>query len=124
MVLRQEAVTLATADGLDTTGDSGTRQNRGGGRPPRSIFASLMMTARFSEYRKNPDFLPHEEHQYENQKLVKEMLGYNVPGGKLNRGLSVIDSYKLLKEGKDLTENEVFLASVLNGWSSKPLQDR
>lgn len=35
--------------------------------------------------------------------------------GKLNRGLSVIDSYTLLKEGKDLTEDEVFLASAL-GW--------
>ncbi|KAL6562381.1 glycerol channel [Orobanche gracilis] len=46
---------------------------------------------------------------------VERMLDYNVPGGKLNRGLSVIDSYKLLKEGKDLTEDEVFLASAL-GW--------
>lgn len=35
--------------------------------------------------------------------------------GKLNRGLSVIDSYKLLKEGKELTEDEIFLASAL-GW--------
>ena len=35
--------------------------------------------------------------------------------GKLNRGLSVIDSYKLLKEGKGLTEEEIFLASAL-GW--------
>ena len=37
------------------------------------------------------------------------------PAGKLNRGLSVIDSYRLLKEGKELTEDEIFLASVL-GW--------
>ncbi|KAK6154583.1 hypothetical protein DH2020_008831 [Rehmannia glutinosa] len=29
---------------------------------------------------------------------MAHMLDYNVPGGKLNRGLSVIDSYKLLKE--------------------------
>lgn len=35
--------------------------------------------------------------------------------GKLNRGLSVIDSYKLLKEGKELTEDEIFLACAL-GW--------
>ncbi|KAL0407178.1 UNVERIFIED_CONTAM: Farnesyl pyrophosphate synthase [Sesamum latifolium] len=35
--------------------------------------------------------------------------------GKLNRGLSVVDSYKLLKEGKDVTEDEVFLANAL-GW--------
>ncbi|KAL6520438.1 glycerol channel [Orobanche hederae] len=50
-----------------------------------------------------------------------EMLDYNVPGGKLNRGLSVIDSYKLLKEGKGLTEDEVFLASAL-GWCVEWLQ--
>ncbi|PWA25058.1 fanesyl diphosphate synthase 3 [Artemisia annua] len=42
------------------------------------------------------------------------MLDYNVPGGKLNRGLSVVDSYKLLKE-EELTEDEVFLACTL-GW--------
>ena len=35
--------------------------------------------------------------------------------GKLNRGLSVIDSYKYLKEGKELTEEEIFLTSAL-GW--------
>lgn len=34
--------------------------------------------------------------------------------GKLNRGLSVIDSYKLLKEG-ELANDEVFLACAL-GW--------
>ncbi|XP_030972356.1 farnesyl pyrophosphate synthase 1 isoform X2 [Quercus lobata] len=49
------------------------------------------------------------------------MLDYNVPGGKLNRGLSVIDSYKLLKEGKELTEEEIFLASSL-GWCIEWLQ--
>ncbi|KAL1559973.1 dimethylallyltranstransferase [Salvia divinorum] len=52
---------------------------------------------------------------------VDRMLDYNVPGGKLNRGLSVIDSYKLLKEGKDLTDDEVFLASAL-GWCIEWLQ--
>ncbi|KAL0310802.1 UNVERIFIED_CONTAM: Farnesyl pyrophosphate synthase [Sesamum angustifolium] len=52
---------------------------------------------------------------------VDRMLDYNVPGGKLNRGLSVVDSYKLLKEGKDLTEDEVFLASAL-GWCIEWLQ--
>lgn len=34
--------------------------------------------------------------------------------GKLNRGLSVIDSYKLLKGG-ELTNDEIFLACAL-GW--------
>lgn len=35
--------------------------------------------------------------------------------GKLNRGLSVIDSFKLLKEGKELSDDEFFLACAL-GW--------
>ncbi|XAR65773.1 Geranylgeranyl diphosphate synthase [Bertholletia excelsa] len=52
---------------------------------------------------------------------VERMLDYNVPGGKLNRGLSVIDSYKLLKDGKELTEEEIFLASAL-GWCIEWLQ--
>ncbi|TXG68072.1 hypothetical protein EZV62_009347 [Acer yangbiense] len=52
---------------------------------------------------------------------VDRMLDYNVPGGKLNRGLSVVDSYKLLKEGKELTEEEIFLASAL-GWCIEWLQ--
>ncbi|KAI3717601.1 hypothetical protein L1987_69326 [Smallanthus sonchifolius] len=43
-----------------------------------------------------------------------QMLDYNVPGGKLNRGLSVVDSYQLLKGG-ELIDDEVFLASAL-GW--------
>ncbi|KAH9322322.1 hypothetical protein KI387_016961, partial [Taxus chinensis] len=49
------------------------------------------------------------------------MLDYNVPGGKLNRGLSVIDSYRLLKNGKVLSEGEVFLGCVL-GWCIEWLQ--
>ncbi|CAO2835760.1 unnamed protein product [Amaranthus hypochondriacus] len=52
---------------------------------------------------------------------VDRMLDYNVPGGKLNRGLSVIDSYKLLKDGEELTEDEIFLASAL-GWCIEWLQ--
>nr|AHG54251.1 farnesyl pyrophosphate synthase 1 [Aquilaria sinensis] len=57
----------------------------------------------------------------DSREWVDRMLDYNVPGGKLNRGLSVIDSYKLLKEGKELTEEEVFLASAL-GWCIEWLQ--
>ncbi|XP_074292901.1 farnesyl pyrophosphate synthase-like [Silene latifolia] len=52
---------------------------------------------------------------------VDRMLDYNVPGGKLNRGLSVIDSYSLLKQGQDLTDDEIFLASAL-GWCIEWLQ--
>lgn len=42
-------------------------------------------------------------------------MDYNVPGGKLNRGLSVVDSVTILK-GRELTETEYFKAAVL-GWS-------
>ncbi|XP_062218569.1 farnesyl pyrophosphate synthase-like isoform X2 [Phragmites australis] len=43
------------------------------------------------------------------------MLDYNVLGGNLNRGLAVIESYKLLKAGSEPSEEEVFLAYIL-GW--------
>ena len=42
-------------------------------------------------------------------------MDYNVPGGKLNRGLSVVDSVAIFK-GRELTESEYFKAAVL-GWS-------
>ncbi|GAB2230046.1 hypothetical protein Droror1_Dr00014302 [Drosera rotundifolia] len=47
--------------------------------------------------------------------LFLQMLDCNVPGGKLYRGLSVVDSYKLLKGQKELTDTDFFLASAL-GW--------
>ncbi|KAJ4747552.1 Farnesyl pyrophosphate synthase [Rhynchospora pubera] len=45
---------------------------------------------------------------------VEEILDYNVPRGKLNRGLAVIETCKALK-GDELSEEQFFLASVL-GW--------
>jgi Polyprenyl synthetase len=39
----------------------------------------------------------------------------NACAGKLNRGLSVVDSYKLLKGGHELTPDELYHACVL-GW--------
>jgi farnesyl diphosphate synthase len=41
-------------------------------------------------------------------------LDYNVPGGKLNRGISVVDTVEILK-GAPLDEDEHFKAGVL-GW--------
>ncbi|XP_057982885.1 farnesyl pyrophosphate synthase-like isoform X1 [Malania oleifera] len=55
------------------------------------------------------------------RKWVERMLDYTVPGGKLNRGLSVVDSYKLLKEGKELTTEEITLSCSL-GWCIEWLQ--
>nr|AXQ71069.1 farnesyl pyrophosphate synthase [Fritillaria cirrhosa] len=52
---------------------------------------------------------------------IEQMLDYNVPGGKLNRGISVIDSYKSLKEVNELSNDDIFLASAL-GWCIEWLQ--
>jgi hypothetical protein len=45
---------------------------------------------------------------------VFQNLNYNVPGGKLNRGMSVVDSVKIFK-GRELTEDEYFHAALV-GW--------
>jgi farnesyl diphosphate synthase len=42
-------------------------------------------------------------------------LYYNTPGGKLNRGLSVVDTFALLSGKDELSEQEYFKAAVL-GW--------
>ncbi|EIW53149.1 farnesyl-diphosphate synthase [Trametes versicolor FP-101664 SS1] len=47
-------------------------------------------------------------------------LEYNVPGGKLNRGLSVVDSVEIL-QGRALGEDEYFKAALL-GWCIELLQ--
>nr|AER12202.1 farnesyl pyrophosphate synthase [Hedychium coccineum] len=57
----------------------------------------------------------------ESREWIEKMLDYNVPGGKLNRGISVIDSYKLLKQGNQLTDTEFFLGGAL-GWCIEWLQ--
>lgn len=44
-----------------------------------------------------------------------QSLKFNVPGGKLNRGLSVVDTAEIIK-GSELTEDEYFKAAIL-GWS-------
>ncbi|XP_078168255.1 farnesyl pyrophosphate synthase 2-like [Carex rostrata] len=57
----------------------------------------------------------------ESREWIDKMLDYNVPGGKLNRGLSVVDSYKILKGGRELTSDEVYHACAL-GWCIEWLQ--
>ncbi|KAN0124348.1 farnesyl diphosphate synthase [Russula decolorans] len=59
--------------------------------------------------------MPEEAIEY-----YRRSMDYNVPGGKLNRGLSVVDSVAILK-GRELTESEYFKAAVL-GWSVEWLQ--
>lgn len=52
---------------------------------------------------------------------IRESLKYNTFGGKLNRGLSVIDTYKLVTNQSELSEAEYKKAAVL-GWTVELLQ--
>ena len=56
-------------------------------------------------------------------KWYVDLLNYNTPGGKLNRGLSVVDTYLILKGKKieDLSESEYKKVAIL-GWSIELLQ--
>ncbi|KAJ5497187.1 ERG20 farnesyl diphosphate synthase [Penicillium fimorum] len=51
----------------------------------------------------------------------EKSLNHNTIGGKCNRGLSVIDSVRLLRDGRVLTQAEYFDAAVL-GWLVELLQ--
>jgi farnesyl diphosphate synthase len=53
-------------------------------------------------------------------KYFDKLLQYTVPGGKMNRGLSVIDTYQVLL-GRALTDQELLRSSVL-GWTVEWLQ--
>lgn len=44
-----------------------------------------------------------------------QMLDYNVPGGKLNRGMAVYDTLEAIKGSKGVTADEAFKANIL-GW--------
>ena len=52
---------------------------------------------------------------------MKENLEYNTLGGKLNRGLSVIDTFKIVTGKTELTADEYKRAAVL-GWTIELLQ--
>jgi len=52
---------------------------------------------------------------------IKNLVTTVVPGGKLNRGLTVLHSFAQLSEHKKLTRNEIFKAQVL-GWCVELLQ--
>lgn len=45
----------------------------------------------------------------------RQSLNYNTPGGKLNRGLSVVDTYQILV-GKPL-EDEIYMKASILGWA-------
>nr|AXQ06578.1 farnesyl pyrophosphate synthase [Phalaenopsis japonica] len=56
----------------------------------------------------------------DSRQWIDRMLDYNVPGGKLNRGISVVDSFEIIK-GSQLSDDEFFRAGVL-GWCVEWLQ--
>ena len=62
----------------------------------------------------------HNEMPDEAVEWVHKMMDYVVPGGKLNRGTTVITVYRALL-GRELTDNEIARASVL-GWAIEFLQ--
>ncbi|CAG8469507.1 13242_t:CDS:10 [Ambispora leptoticha] len=51
---------------------------------------------------------------------IKKNIYHNVPGGKLNRGLSVVDTLKIIKNNQ-VSDEELFKAQVL-GWCVEWLQ--
>lgn len=53
-------------------------------------------------------------------KWYRQVLDHNTPGGKLNRGLSVVDTVRILRE-RELTDDEYFKAALL-GWCIELLQ--
>ncbi|KAF8129027.1 farnesyl-diphosphate synthase [Boletus edulis] len=60
------------------------------------------------------DRLKGENMPPESVEWYRRNLDFNVPGGKLNRGMSVVDSVEILR-GRGLTEDEYFQAALL-GW--------
>jgi farnesyl diphosphate synthase len=57
----------------------------------------------------------------ESVKWYERNIDYNLPGGKLNRGLAIIDTIDCLKQGAGITEAEHFKAAVL-GWCVELIQ--
>ncbi|MEW5309606.1 MAG: hypothetical protein WDW38_001484 [Sanguina aurantia] len=55
------------------------------------------------------------------QDYFKEILDYNVPGGKLNRGMAVYDVLVAILGSENLTEDNIFKANSL-GWCIEWLQ--
>ncbi|EFJ41223.1 hypothetical protein VOLCADRAFT_98778 [Volvox carteri f. nagariensis] len=55
------------------------------------------------------------------QEWFKEVNDYNVPGGKLNRGMAVYDVLSSIKGVEELTEEDIFKANAL-GWCIEWLQ--
>ncbi|CAO2204495.1 unnamed protein product [Urochloa humidicola] len=82
-------------------------------------FAGADMMATFKEiYSKlKEEILQDPAFEFTDESLhwIDRMVDYNLLGGKCNRGLSVIDSYKIFKDVDVLSKEDMFLACTL-GW--------
>lgn len=67
-------------------------------------------------------YLKDNEMPSEAVKWFDDNLQYNTPGGKLNRGMSVVDTYSILKGGK-ISEEEYERAAIL-GWCVELVSDK
>ncbi|ORZ35154.1 geranyltranstransferase [Catenaria anguillulae PL171] len=73
------------------------------------------------------DLLHDLEHKYKMPAVgvqrMRQMLEHNVMGGKMNRGLAVVDTLMIIAQaqGKTLTEDDIFRAHVA-GWAIEWLQ--
>lgn len=50
--------------------------------------------------------------------FLLQLLQYNVPNGKKNRGLATVLAYKMLEKPENLTPENVHLANVM-GWCTE-----
>lgn len=78
---------------------------------------SPLLQARLSPSSRRALFCPEDclTDEGEDFPFLLQNLYYNTPGGKLNRGLSVVDTFALLSGKDELSEDEYFKAAVL-GW--------
>ena len=63
-----------------------------------------------------------DEQPEQSKQWMKRMLDYNVPHGKLNRGMAVLDAMLSLDEGKDACDDAMKNSARMLGWCIEFLQ--
>ncbi|CAO2166084.1 unnamed protein product [Urochloa humidicola] len=82
---------------------------------PGSVDVTTMLKEIYGKLKKEVLEDPAFEFTDESLQWIDRMVDYNVLGGKCNRVLSVIDSYKILK-GFDVPSNEDIILACTLGW--------
>jgi len=91
-------------------------ENKLGGEEEKKSFENVFNLLRDEIMRDLPSELPTHAKEW-----IQKLIDTTVPGGKMNRGLTVSHSLQLLFENRKLRRNEVFKAQVL-GWCVEWLQ--